>query len=146
MQQKDYAVLLDDAKDKAYKTLIIVEASVRKLTPYESNKAYSPDELEPYDALSDRFIRCVEMFIKFFKTYDIYQSVTKSDTDRDLLNLMAKLELVTTTTLWINMRDVRNKIVHDYLPEQTKDLFDAIMGEFYKELKYSQKQIEKLRY
>ena len=91
MQQKDYAVLLDDAKDKAYKTLIIVEASVRKLTPYESNKAYSPDELEPYDALSDRFIRCVEMFIKFFKTYDIYQSVTKSDTYRDLLNLMENL-------------------------------------------------------
>ena len=32
------------------------------------------------------------------------------------------------------MRDVRNRIVHDYLPEKTKDMYDSIINEFGKEL------------
>ncbi len=42
----------------------------------------------------------------------------------------------------MNMRDVRNRILHDYLPEQTKDMFDSIMGEFYRELAFSRKKID----
>ncbi len=32
------------------------------------------------------------------------------------------------------MRDVRNRIVHGYLPEEIKDIYDSIMGTFGKEL------------
>lgn len=36
--------------------------------------------------------------------------------------------------LWIQMRDVRNRIVHDYLPEEIKGICDSIMGEMGSEL------------
>ena len=32
------------------------------------------------------------------------------------------------------MRDIRNRIVHDYLPEKLKELNDMIMGEMAAEL------------
>ena len=141
LSEKDYIILLERAKMKIEKIFFLVEASLKKIKSYDIEQDYSPEELEPYDALTDRFIRCVEMFIKFFKTYDSYKAVTNALTYRDLINIMAKLDLVTNVELWMNMRDVRNRIVHDYLPEQTKNMFDAIMNEFFNELKNSKKKI-----
>jgi len=57
---------------------------------------------------------------------------------------MEKVGLVTNSPIWMRMRDVRNRIVHDYLPEQTKEMFDSIMGEFYEELKFSKAKIDAL--
>ncbi|KHE90422.1 MAG: hypothetical protein K8F52_13230 [Candidatus Scalindua rubra] len=54
---------------------------------------------------------------------------------------MEKSGLVANTPVWTNMRDVRNRIVHDYLPEQTKDMFDSVIGEFYDQLKFSVKDL-----
>lgn len=144
MNDKNYDELLANAKIRVNKTLILVESSLVKIDKYKLNYIYTPDELEPYDALCDRFIRCVEMFAKFFKTYDSYKSIVKAPTYRDLVNVMEKLEIVTNTPIWMSMRDVRNRIVHDYLPEQTKDMFDSIMAEFYDELKHSKGKIDSL--
>ncbi len=139
---ENYKILLDEAKVKIDKTFILIEASLDGLKEYELDRIYTPKELEPYDALADRFIRCVEMFAKYFKTYDSYKSITKALTYRDLINIMEKIGLVTNTPIWMTMRDVRNRILHDCLPQQTKDMFDDIMGEFYKELCYSKQKIE----
>ena len=141
---KDFEVLIYEAKEKVKKSFALVEASLAKLDAYKLNYDYSYDELEPYDALTERFIRCVEMFAKYFKTYDAYKSIAKSPTYRDLINVMEKVGLVTATPLWMEMRDVRNRIVHDYLPEQTKEMYDDIMGKFYEELKYSNAKIDEV--
>ena len=146
MSEKDFKILLIAALEKVDKSLYLVEASLKKLVPYDGNTSYTPDELEPYDALCDRFIRCVEVFIKFYKTYDRYSSITSAPTYRDLMSIMEKLQLVTSLEVWMNMRDVRNRIVHDYLPQQTQEMFASIMNEFYAELKYSQQKIADLRF
>ena len=57
-----------------------------------------------------------------------------SDTLRDLLNRMARLDLISSITLWMQIRDVRNRIVHDYLPQDIQDLYDTIITIFGKEL------------
>ncbi len=146
MNNRNFEILLSEAKTKIDKPFALVEASLSKIEKYKLNYTYSYEELEPYDALTDRFIRCVEIFAKYFKTYDSYKSIAQAPTYRDLINLMEKLGLVANTPVWMNMRDVRNRIVHDYLPEQTKDMFDSIMGEFYDQLKFSKNKIEKERY
>lgn len=105
----------------------LVEASLAKLVPYDSERTYTPDEREPYDALCDRFIRATEVTLKFFRSYERLQYAENSETLRDLLNRMAKLELITSVELWFRMRDVRNRIVHDYLPAQIKQMYDDIM-------------------
>ena len=52
------------------KTFQLLKASVQKTSEFDINRAYTADELEPYDALSDRFIRVVELALKFFRSYE----------------------------------------------------------------------------
>ena len=103
--------------------------------PYDVNQNYTPEEMEPYDAMSGRFIRAIEVSLKFFRTYERYLFVESSDTIRDLLNRMATVDLITSTQLWVAMRDVRNRIVHDYLPKDIKQIYDVIQNQFGTELK-----------
>ena len=144
MKEKNYDDFIQVSKEKVDKTFFLVEASLYDLDLYDLKKVYTPKELEPYDALADRFIRCIEVFIRFFKAYEYQNFADKSPTLRDGLNVMEKVGLVTNTPIWMGMRDVRNRIVHDYLPEQTKDMFDSIMTEFYQELKFSKAKIDSL--
>lgn len=131
---KEQALLTLRARDRALASLNLVEASLRKVKPFSAATNYTPDELEPYDALCDRFVRCVEMALKFFRGYERLSEAIQSDTLRDLLLRMEKLGLVSTATLWVDMRDVRNRIVHDYLPEQVEALYALLQGPFAEEL------------
>lgn len=132
--KKDQHILTLTALQKALDAVSLVEASLNDICPFDAGRTYSPKEREPYDALSDRFVRSVEVSIRFFRSYEKLMYVESSDTLRDLLQRMEKLLLVSSVHLWIEMRDVRNRLVHDYLPEQIKALYDLIMGEFGREL------------
>ena len=130
----DQQILTKASLNKAIDAINLVEASIKEVKPFDTNKIYSPKEREPYDALCDRFIRAVEISLKYFRSYEKLMYGEISETLRDLLNRMEKLEIISSITLWMQMRDVRNRIVHDYLPEEIKDMYDEIMGSFGKEL------------
>ena len=119
----------------------LVEASLDRIEPYDPNKIYSPEEREPYDALSDRFVRSIEICLKFFKGYERYMYAENLETLRDQLNRMEKLNLISSVLVWMQMRDVRNRIVHDYLPEEIKDIYTSIMGTYGNELKSIKEKI-----
>jgi len=142
--KNNFEVLLKQAKTKLISAVSLVEASLNGLDNYNSEQKYSPKELEPYDALSDRFIRAVETCIKFFKSYEYYLYTISSDTYRDLLLKMEKVNLISSTAIWVDMRDIRNRVVHDYLPNQIKNIFDLIMGEFGNELLQVKGKVEKI--
>ena len=131
----DLITLITAARQKVLNTIMLVEASLSRITPYDVNQNYTPEEMEPYDAMSGRFIRAIEVSLKFFRTYERHLFVESSDTIRDLLNRMATVDLITSTQLWVAMRDVRNRIVHDYLPKDIKQIYDAIQNQFGNELK-----------
>lgn len=137
-------VLANTAAQKAVKSIALVEASLSYMTPYDSEKLYTPKEMEPYDALSDRFSRSVEVCLKFFRSYELFMYGENSETLRDLLNRMEKLGFIDGVITWMNMRDVRNRIVHDYLPEDIKKIYDAIMDVYAGQLKRVKKKIEGL--
>lgn len=134
MSVKAQAEITRQARQKMKDVQALVQASLNKLKPYDDKHAYRADESEPYDALSDRFIRAVEVSIKFFRSYERLQFAENSDALRDLLNRMEKLEMVSSVEVWFRMRDVRNRIVHDYLPHEIKVMYDDIMGLFGQEL------------
>lgn len=140
--KKEFKVLFEASRQKVFSAIGLVEASLKGLESYDTNKAYSPKELEPYDALSDRFIRAVETCIKFFKTYEYYLYAYSTDTYRDLLLNMEKQGLISEVERWIDMRDIRNRIVHDYLPHQIKSIYDLVMGEFNDELSMVNEKIK----
>jgi len=137
----DLITLITAARQKVLNTIMLVEASLSRITPYDVNQNYTPEEMEPYDAMSGRFIRAVEVSLKFFRTYERYLFAESSDTIRDLLNRMATVDLITSTQLWVAMRDVRNRIVHDYLPKDIKQIYDVIQNQFGNELKQLQSKL-----
>ncbi|NJO17626.1 MAG: DUF86 domain-containing protein [Thioploca sp.] len=95
---------------------------------------YTLIELEPYDAMSSRFIRAVEMALRFMRTLERMEFAEQSDSVRDLLHRMEKLGVVSEAGLWLMMRDIRNRIVHDYLPGEIKVMYDNIIGVYSVEL------------
>ena len=132
--KSDQQILTNSSLNKTINAIELVEASLNHIKSYDANKQYTPKEREPYDALSDRFIRAVEISLKYFRSYEKLMYGENSETLRDLFNRMEKLEIISSVTLWMQMRDIRNRIVHDYLPEEIKDMYDEIMGVFGKEL------------
>jgi hypothetical protein len=65
------ALLLNQAARKSVRAINLVMDSVERLEPYDNTREYTSLELEPYDALSDRFIRAVEVCIRFFRGFDM---------------------------------------------------------------------------
>lgn len=96
------------------------------MPPFDPTRPYSPDELEPYDALVTRFERTVEVFLKFFRTVETFETAGSGSTVRDCLGLMARLGLVQDVDVWMEMREVRNRIAHDYLPDRIKGIYDLL--------------------
>ena len=139
----DQTILTEAARKKTIDAILLVEASLKRVSPFDLDKTYSPLEAEPYDALCDRFIRAIETSIKYFRSYEKLMFAENSETLRDLLNRMEKLNLISSLDLWMKMRDVRNRIVQDYLPEKIKDMYDSIMNEFGEELLNLYKFIKK---
>ena len=139
----DQTILTEAARKKTIDAILLVEASLKRVSPFDLDKTYSPLEAEPYDALCDRFIRAIETSIKYFRSYEKLMFAENSETLRDLLNRMEKLNLISSLDLWMKMRDVRNRIVQDYLPEKIKDMYDSIMNEFGEELLNLYKLIKK---
>ena len=142
-QQMQVAQALDE-REAVSATMVLVKASLDKLQPFDAAREYTPEEYEPYDALSSRFVRAVEMFLKFFRSYELLQFAENSDTLRDQLNRMEKLGVVSNVQVWFEMRAVRNRIVHSCLPEKIKEMFDQIQGEFADELFATLQRVESL--
>ena len=132
------------AIEKFQKTFNLLVASVEKTSAFDANRIYTADELEPYDALSDRFIRLVEISIKLFRTYVYYLQAEQSQTLRDGLHQMEKIELISNIDIWLDMRDIRNKMVHDYLPEKMAEIYQLIRNDFYAEFVQLKRKINHL--
>lgn len=131
---QDIDALRELNRDKALRTLELVAASLSEYEPFDPAINYTPKSLEPYDALADRFVRAIECCLRYFRSQEMLEFGEQSDTTRNLLNRMEKLGWVSDASLWLTMRNVRNRIVHDYLPDQTAQMYAEISGPYGSEL------------
>lgn len=105
--------LLRENRAKLRSALRLVTASLDAYVPFDPAAELSPKELEPYDALADRFIRAVESTLRLFRSVEIHEFGVPADSTRELLDRMEKLRWVSSTDLWMAMRSIRKEIVHD---------------------------------
>ncbi|HPI20812.1 MAG TPA: nucleotidyltransferase substrate binding protein [Candidatus Kapabacteria bacterium] len=119
---------------KANKSLRLLNSSLSKYSKFISDKEYSDDELEQFDALSDRFLRCTEMCLRLIRTWELLNFGENALTLRDTLNRAEKSGLIASTSEWMNMRQIRNRIAHDYLPEEIGFYYQMINDEYSKHL------------
>lgn len=109
------------------KAVMLLNTSTKKFVSYDSERIYTSDELEYFDSLSFRFEKSVEIILNFFRGMEIYLYSKSSDTIRDRLLTMQKLNLIDNIDFWMEARLLRNKIAHAYLPEQLKDIYKEII-------------------
>ena len=122
-------------------SLFLHSANKLKSPPADLNQI-SPDDLEPYDAFFNRFERAVELvFNKLSKSIDIFETGQQSDTARDRLNLMHKIGLISSVEIWIEMRNMRNKISHEYIPEKIQLIYSKLKNQYQAELENFQESI-----
>lgn len=134
MSAHDLEQALAFNREKALRTLVLLRASLDDYRRYDPACRYSPKELEPYDALADRFVRSVECGLRYMRSQELMQFAEQSESTRSLLDRMEKLGVVSSAALWMQMRNIRNRIVHDYLPEQVAEMFDLLTRVFSPEL------------
>lgn len=133
-EQNSIAATLTFNREKAAKTLALVAASLQGYVVFDPTREYSPKELEPYDAFADRFVRAVECALRYMRSLEMEQFAEQSESTRSLLDRMEKLNVVSSASLWMQMRNIRNRIVHDYLPQQVAEMYDLLVTRFAPEL------------
>lgn len=130
----EIALLLEASCRRYESAADLLAASLARHRPFEPARAYTPEELEPYDALCDRYMRAVEMAIRCLRTVERARLAVNSESYRDLLANAAKWGLIGDVEQWFRMRDLRNRIVHDYLPEKLAEIYTLIVRDYAPEL------------
>jgi hypothetical protein len=129
-------VIVSASQAKLAAALEILFASVDAYVPFDPARRYTPKQREPYDALTDRYLRAFESSLKYFRTLERFREAAPSETFRDLLQRMEKYRAITSAPLWIELRDTRNRIAHEYLPEERAKIYAEIVGPAAAELRY----------
>ena len=110
--------------------LKLLESSVQEYAPFDPKKKYTAIELKTYDALSFRFEKTVELYFNFFRALEQFLFKDESDTLRNRLLKMQKIELIGELERWMLIRDLRNKIAHAYAPDELLKIYTAILNDY----------------
>lgn len=136
--------LLLASKARLDASLDIFLASVTDYPGFDPHRNYTPKEREPLDALSDRYLRAFESALRFFRTWEHVREAAPSESFRDLLLRMEKLGFISETGVWLALRDVRNRIAHEYLPDELTKIYSAMVGIGADEFRRVRQQAERI--
>lgn len=104
----------------------LLETSLSKYKPYNPETFYTYEDLEYYDSLSFRYEKAIEAVFYFFKTLETYLYGERSETYRSMLQRIEKLDLIEDTEAYMDMKILRNKVVHTYTPEKLEEIYSNI--------------------
>ncbi len=135
-------LLLEQNCLKLSRSIAVYLAIANEAPQYNKDYPYTAKELEKFDALTGRFLRVYETAIQFFRTVDLIASIEKADTYRDLIHHVCKLAYIKNEETWMEMRIIRNKITHDYLPDQFSEMYETICNSFTPEINYLHTKLE----
>ncbi len=101
----------------------ILKYSYKKCIRIKSKKEYTLKELDAFENLTSRFARLndiiIQRVIKTIHSIDLDEITTV----RDSINLAEKKNLIKSAQVMIEMRELRNSIVHEYIPDVIKSVY-----------------------
>jgi len=109
------------------KALATLNLSVEKCKLIITKKEYTFEEMESLDSLSSKFGRTSDLYTqKVLRT--IWMLLHEPFVPFiDLLNKAEKIHLIWSADQLIEIRDLRNQITHEYIPEALTDLIPEII-------------------
>jgi hypothetical protein len=126
-------------KDKLQKQLLVEETelltkavetlklSVKKCKGIIGKQDYSFEEMESFDSLTSKFGRTSDLYTqKVLRT--IWMLLHEPFVPFiDMLNKAEKMSLISSADQLIEIRDLRNQITHQYIPEAITDLVPEVI-------------------
>lgn len=113
---------------KLDKSLRHLEYSFKKVTgmPSDASKM-SEEELETWESFGSRFSRSSDLFLtKVIKAFVLRDDPAFDGSFRDLLNRAEKLGWIESVPVWMQIRELRNGVVHDYNDEDLSAYFEKL--------------------
>ena len=98
----------------------------RSLNSLEQSE-FSFEELESVDSLTSKFSRTSDIYLQ--KVLRSIWMLLREDTVPliDLLNRAEKMMIIVSAEEFLQMRDIRNQIAHEYLPEAVPELAKEVV-------------------
>lgn len=126
MSQRKFDLLRDEVAlmDKAANHL---RFSLQRCVAIQGKNSYSPQELERFESLASRFARLSDLVIqKMFCLID-QLDLENQKTVRDRINNAEKKGLIKSSETFVEIRELRNSIAHEYEEETMRKLFNAVI-------------------
>lgn len=111
--------------ERATKTL---RYSQKRCLLLGKKEVYSLDEEERFESLTARFARVCDILVqKIFRLIDVID-LEDQGTVLDRINRAEKKGLIGSARLLIEMRELRNRIAHDYAPKAVAQIFHEVLA------------------
>ena len=126
-KDKNNQELLKQNWELLIRSLDSLKLSVKKVSNIGQKTEYTFEELESFDSLTSKFARTSDIFLqKIIRTVWALLHETQMPLI-DVLNKSEKLGLIKSADQLIEIRDIRNQIAHEYLPEAIQELIPDVI-------------------
>ena len=124
---KELQMLLLTHWDVLQRSLMSLQQSTNKTRQLLQQSEFSFEELESIDSLTSKFSRTSDIYLQ--KVLRSIWMLLREDTVPliDLLNRAEKLMIIVSAEELLQMRDIRNQIAHEYLPEAVPELASEVV-------------------
>ena len=104
-----------------------LQLSIRKCQLIGRKESYTFEELESFDSLTSKFNRTSDIFVqKVLRS--VWMLLHESFIPFiDMMNKSEKMLMLLSADKMIEIRDLRNQIGHEYIPEAIRDLIPEVI-------------------
>lgn len=126
-KDKNNQELLKQNWELLMRSLNSLELSVEKVSNIGWKAEYTFENMESFDSLTSKFARTSDIFLqKIMRTiWALLHETTMPLID--VLNKAEKLGIILSSDQLIEIRDIRNQIAHEYLPEAIQELVPDVI-------------------
>jgi hypothetical protein len=119
--------LLNEEISLLEKSVETLSLSIHKCTLVLKKETYSFEEMESFDSLTSKFGRTSDLYTqKIIRT--IWMLLREAFVPFiDMLNKAEKMGIVQSADQLLEIRDLRNQITHEYIPEAITDLIPDVL-------------------
>ena len=124
---KELQILLLTHWDVLQRSLMSLQQSTNKTRQLLQQSEFSFEELESIESLTSKCSRTSDIYLR--KVLRSIWMLLREDTVPliDLLNRAEKLMIIVSAEELLQMRDIRNQIAHEYLPEAVPELASEVV-------------------
>lgn len=127
MKHAQHLKLLAEARDELRNSLSWLQRSVQKCSPKDRHHEWTADDYDAFEALTSRFARVSDILLqKFFRALDVVE-LAEGGTLLDVFLRAEKRGLVESADQFLEIRELRNEISHEYAAEDLAALFEAVL-------------------